>query len=122
MPLSREQEAGVLYEEGSRHVRAGGHELSMVASHLVFMVRGTAVHQGPLWPLRILHDGREVRLDRFIDYLMKPTRVGLGVPSLHFLRQVLKATPERGEEALTLVRAQLLKELIDFDDVADHEQ
>ena len=122
MPRSREQEAGVLYEEGAKAVRAGGHELSMLASHLIFMVKGTAVYQGSLWPLRILHDGREIRLDRFMDYLTKPARVGLGLPSMHFLRQVLKATPDRGEEALGLVQEELRRELIDFDSVADHDR
>ena len=60
MPRSREQEAGVLYEDGAKAVRAGGHELSMLASHLIFMVKGTAVYQGSLWPLPILHDGHEI--------------------------------------------------------------
>jgi hypothetical protein len=119
---NREQEAGVLYEEGSKAVRAGGHELHMLAGHLTHMIRGTVTYQGPLWPVRILHDGREIRLDRFIDYLLKPAREGLELPSLHFLRQVLKASINMGEEALTLVRDELAKEHVDLDAVADRER
>jgi hypothetical protein len=119
---SREQEAGVLYEAGAEAVRAGGHDLKMLADHVIHMIRGTADHQGPLWPVRILHDGREVRLDRFIDYLRKPVREGLGLPSLHFLRGVLKTSPRNGDEALHLVRNELAKEYVDLDAVADQER
>lgn len=123
MPHSREQEAGLLYSEGRKAVRAGGHELHMLAGHLTLMIRGTVVHQGPLWPVRILQpDNREIRLDRFIDYLRKPAREGLGLLSLYFLRQVLKASPNNGEEALDLVRKELAKEHVDLDAVADRER
>lgn len=114
----------MLYYEGAKAVQAGGHELSMLASHLCFMLRGTSEHRGPLWQHRVLPDGlaKEIVLDRFSDYLLKPARVGLGLPSLHFLRQVLKATPQRGEEALALVKEQLGRELIDLDAAADTER
>jgi hypothetical protein len=46
----REQEAGILYVEGEKAVRAGGHELHMLAGHLILMVKGTVSHQGALWP------------------------------------------------------------------------
>ena len=117
---SLEQEAGLLYEEGAKAVSAGGHQLSMLAGHLIFMVRGTQEFKCRLWPVRILHDGTEKRLDRFEDYLRKPAREGLGLPSFHFLRQVLKASP-KGKEALVLVRSELAKEHVDFDAVADQE-
>jgi hypothetical protein len=119
---SREQEAGVLYEQGAQAVRAGGSELHLLASHLALMIKGTVNHAGPLWPVRVLHDGREIRLDRFIDYLRKPEREGLGIPSLHFLRQVLKASPNHGEEALNLVKKELAKEHVDLDETADRER
>jgi hypothetical protein len=122
MRHSREQEAGLLYVEGAKAVRAGGHELHMLAGHLILMVQGTENNKGPLWPVRIIPpDNREVRLDRFIDYLRKPTREGLGLPSLHFLRQVLKASPDNGEQAFRLVRQELAKEHVNFDAVADQE-
>jgi hypothetical protein len=123
MMPSREEEAGLLYEQGAKAVRTGGHELGMLAGHLSLMVRGTATHKGPLWPVRILPpDGREIRLDRFIDYLRKPMREGLGLPSLYFLRQVLKASPTDGEIAFALVREELAKEHVNFDAVADQER
>lgn len=124
MPRSREEEAGQLYVEGAKAIRAGGHELFMLAGHLILMIKGTVNHKGPLWPVRILPDGlkTEVRLDRFIDYLRKPAREGLGVPSLHFLRQTLRASPKNGEEALDLVRKELAKEHVDLDAVADRER
>src|SRR4051812_13157045 len=105
MPRSREEEAGILFEEGAKSVSAGGHEIFMLASHLVLMIKGTATHKGPLWPHRILPpDGMTIQLDRFVDYLLLPVRKGLGLPGLRFLQQTLKASPD-GEEALALVRA-----------------
>ena len=119
MPHSREEEAGLLYEQGAKSVRSGGHELGMLAGHLIVMVRGTATHQGPLWPVRILPpDHREIHLDRFIDYLRKPARPSLTA----FLRQVLKASSTDGETAFVLVRQELAKEHVDLDAVADRER
>jgi hypothetical protein len=119
---NREEEAGFWYEEGAKAVRAGGHGLKTLAGHLIFMIDGTSEFAGPLWPVRILHDRREFRLERFVDYLRKPTRMGLGLPSLHFLRHVLEATPKDGERALALVRAELAREGVDFDAAADSER
>jgi len=122
MLRTREEEAGFLYEEGAKAVSAGGDELRTLASHLILMIRGTRDYQGPLWPLRVLPpDNREVRLTSFRDYLRKPVRVGLGAPSLHFLRQTLRALPN-GDEALDLVRRELAKEDVNFDAVADRER
>jgi hypothetical protein len=121
MTRNREQEAGFLYEEGAKAVRAGGHELNMLAGHLIHMIKGTVDFQGPLWPLRILHDGREIRLNRFIDYLLRPAREGLGLSSLYFLQQVLKASLHNGQEALDLVRTELAKEYVNFDNIANRE-
>lgn len=119
---NREEEAGYLYEKAARAVHSGGDDLRTISVHLRLMIRGTVDYQGPLWPLRILSaDKREVRLDRFIDYLRKPVREGLGLPSLHFLREVLLALPE-GIETLGLVRAELAKEGVDFDAEADREE
>jgi hypothetical protein len=122
MPRNRDQEAGALYEGGALAVRNGGHELTMLAAHLTHMVRGTVDHVGPLWPVRVMRDGQEYRLERFLDYLREPPRHGLGLPSLHFLRQVLVASIEYGDIALALVRTELAKESVDFDAVADREE
>ncbi len=120
---SREEEAGLLYIEGAKAVSAGGDQLGLLAGHLILMVRGTEQYPGPMWPLRIVPpDGREIRLDRFIDYLRKPTREGLGLPSLYFLQQVLKASSNDGTTALDLVRKELAKEHVDLDAIADHER
>ena len=47
---------------------------------------------------------------------------GKALASLHFLRQVLKASLSDGEQALALVRQELAKEHVDFDAVADQER
>jgi hypothetical protein len=121
--ITREEQAGRLYNDGSKAVKAGGDELHSLAMHLIQMINGTEMpkFRGPLWPLRhVPPDGKVIELDRFIDYLLKPPRDGLHLPSLHFLKQILQATPalgdqHDGERALALVRAELAKEHIDFD-------
>ena len=113
--VSREREAGQLYSDGAKAVRSGGHELRSLAMHLILMIKGTVHHHGALWPVRELMGGKVVNLDRFIDYLLKPPRDGLGLPSLFFLKQALEATPEDGERAIAMVRAELAKEHVDFD-------
>jgi len=122
MPRSREEEAGLLYIEGRKAVSAGGHELSMLTSHLRHMLRGTSEYPGALWQVRrVPPEGLSVELDHFADYLLKPARKGLGLPSLHFLRQALNAMPQ-GPETLQLVRNQFAAELMDFDALADQER
>lgn len=122
MPRSREEEAGLLYIEGRKAVSAGGHELSMLTSHLRHMLRGTSDYPGALWPVRrVPPEGLLVELDHFADYLLKPARKGLGLPSLHFLRQALNAMPG-GPETLHLVRDQFARELMDFDWLADKDR
>jgi hypothetical protein len=122
MPRSREEEAGVLYIEGFKAVRAGGHELSMLSGHLHHMLRGTSSYLGALWQVRrVPPEGLLVELESFSDYLLKPPRKGLGLPSLHFLRQTLNATTD-GQETLVLVREQFAHEWLDFDALADRER
>jgi hypothetical protein len=69
--VTREREAGQLYSDGAKAVRGGGHELRSLATHLILMIKGTAQYPGALWPVRELHDGKVVNLDRFIDYLLR---------------------------------------------------
>ena len=104
-------------------MRIGGLELHSLALHLIMMINGTSEFSGPLWPVRELGDGSIRRLDRFIDYLLCPARDGLGLPSLHFLKQTLIATSpaKDGEEALQRVRSELAKEHVDFDKQARDE-
>jgi len=120
--VSREREAGQLYSDGAKAVRSGGHELRSLAMHLILMIKGTAQHPGALWPVRELPEGKVVNLDRFIDYLLCSPRDGLGLPSLHFLKQALEATPQDGERAIIMVRAELAKEHIDFDEQARRDE
>jgi hypothetical protein len=124
MMTTREREAGQLYSDGRKAVRNGGDDLHSVAMHLILMVKGTADHPGALWPVRELNDGTVVRLDRFIDYLLRPARDGLGLPSLHFLKRVLAATvpAEHGGRALKMVSAELKKEHVDFDKQARRDE
>jgi hypothetical protein len=122
MPRSREEEAGVLYAEGAKAVRAGGHELSMLTGHLRHMLVGTVNYPGALWQVRrVPPEGLLVELEHFKDYLLLPARKGLGLPSLHFLRQALNAMPD-GHETLRLVREQFARELMNFDALADLDQ
>ena len=115
--ITKEQQAGELYSVGRKAVRDGGLELQSLAMHLILMTKGTHDFSGPLWPVRELHDGKIVQLDRFIDYLLLQARDGLGLPSLYFLKQTLEATvpAKDGDEALSRVRAELAKEHVDFD-------
>jgi len=120
--ISREREAGQLYSDGAKAVRSGGHELRSLAMHLILMIKGTAQHPGALWPIRELPEGKVVHLDRFIDYLRRSPRDGLGLPSLYFLKQALEATPQDGERAIAMVRAELAKEHVDFDEQARRDE
>jgi hypothetical protein len=83
---------------------------------------GTTDFAGPLWQVRrVPPDGLLVELDRFVDYLLEPPRKGLGMPSLHFLRQTLNALPN-GPEALQMVSEQLTSEGVDFKRLADRDR
>lgn len=116
---SREEEAGQLYIEGYKAVREGGHELSMLSGHLRHMLQGTVQFPGALWQVRrVPPEGLLIEQDHFIDYLLEPARRGLGLPSLHFLRQTLNAMPD-GPETLALVCAQFVAEGKDFNALAD---
>jgi hypothetical protein len=121
----RNREAGKLYTIGLQAVHRGGEQLHHLAQHLPLMIRGTVDFDGPLWPERALEpDGRIVMLDRFLDYLLKPARDGLGLPNLHFLKQVLEAGDRKqGAVALTAVREELRRvDQIDFDERADQDK
>jgi len=115
--ITKAQQAGELYSAGRKAVRDGGLELHSLARHLILMIDGTNEFKEPLWPIRELSDGRVIELDYFIDYLLKPAREGLHLPSLYFLKQTLEATTpvDAGATALARVRATLASEDIDFD-------
>jgi hypothetical protein len=122
----RDQEAGELYSTAREAVRSGGHDLRLLAGHLPLMIKGTHEHKGPLWRDRVVPpDGRRIHLDSFRDYLLRPAREGLGLPSLHFLRQVLSAVDDRnkGIEALDLVAKELKRvDGLDFNAEADRDK
>jgi hypothetical protein len=120
--ITREREAGRLYVDGAKAVSSGGHELRSLAMHLILMIKGTVQHSGALWPIRELHDGKVVNLDRFIDYLLRPPRDGLGLPNLYFLKRTLEATPNDGDRALAMVRSELAKEHVDLDEQARRDE
>lgn len=121
--IDRVQKAGQLYTSGLQAVTRGGDSLHHLAQHLPLMVKGTHEHPGPLWTERAVEpDGKIVRLDSFLDYLTKPAREGLHLPSLHFLQHVLEAA-KGGDKALVLVRDELRRvDGIDFAERADRER
>ena len=109
---TKEQLAASLYGFGRTAVRDGGNSLRSLAGHIVAMVNGNGEFDGPLWRAREFSD-RTMTLERFEDYLLRPSREGLGIPSLLWLRRVLDAHEDLAERlaALAAVRA----EIPDFD-------
>ena len=96
--------AGQRYVETSRIVDKGGHGLEILAAHITFMM-GKNEWKRPIWQYRILPDGKEIRLNRFEDYLLLPAREGLKLPSLRNLDANLKTLPDKkGMEALMMLR------------------
>lgn len=116
---TREKVAADLYAFGRTAVRTGGNSLRSLAGHLVAMVNGNGEFEGPLWRVRSFPD-RTVTLARFEDYLLRPSREGLGIPSLLWLRRVLEAHEDPAERAAAL--AAVRAEVADFDRRADSQQ
>lgn len=113
------QKAAALYASGRDSVRQGGNSLDMLASHIAVIVNGNKEYPGPLWREREWPDGKIV-LDSFKDYLLKPSREGLGVPSLLWLSRVLNAHEKKCEReaAFKAVR----QEIPDFDEIVAAEE
>ena len=109
---TREQIATDLYNFGRDSVMRGGDSLRMLATHIPAMVYGVKGNDGPLWQDRAFND-KVIHLDRFEDYLLKPARDGLGIPSLLWLSRVLDAHEEKDEREKAL--AALRQEIPDFD-------
>ena len=109
---TREQIATELYNDGRDSVMQGGDSLRMLAGHIPAMVYGVKDNDGALWQDRAFPD-KTVHLDRFEDYLLKPARDGLGIPSLLWLSRVLDAHEEKDEREKAL--AALRQEIPDFD-------
>ena len=116
---TREQIATDLYNFGRDSVMRGGDSLRMLATHIPAMVYGVKGNDGPLWQDRAFND-KVIHLDRFEDYLLKPARDGLGIPSLLWLSRVLDAHEEKGEREKAL--AALRQEIPDFDDRVEKER
>lgn len=109
---TREQIAADLYNFGRDSVMQGGDSLRMLATHIPAMVYGVKGNDGALWKDRAFND-KMIHLDRFEDYLLKPARDGLGIPSLLWLARVLDAHEEQDEREKAL--AALRQEIADFD-------
>ena len=109
---TREQIATDLYNFGRDSVMRGGDSLRMLATHIPAMVYGVKGNDGPLWKDRAFND-KTIHLDSFEDYLLKPARDGLGIPSLLWLSRVLDAHEEKEEREKAL--AALRQEIPDFD-------
>ena len=106
--------SGEIFESAMMAVQSGGNNLRLLAKYIIFLVHGTADGRGPLWPVRVLH-GKRQTFSSFYRYLLDQPGDGLGLPSLHFLKQALEATPQDGERAIGMVRTELAKEHVDFD-------
>ena len=116
---TREQIATDLYNFGRDSVMRGGDSLRMLATHIPAMVYGVKGNDGPLWQDRAFND-KVIHLDRFEDYLLKPARDGLGIPSLLWLSRVLDAHEEKGERERAI--AALRQEIPDFDGRVEKER
>lgn len=116
---TREQIATDLYNFGRDSVMRGGDSLRMLATHIPAMVYGVKGNDGPLWQDRAFND-KVIHLDRFEDYLLKPARDGLGIPSLLWLARVLDAHEEQDEREKAL--AALRQEIPDFDAMVEKER
>ena len=116
---TREQKAADIYSNGRDCVMKGGNSLRSLARHIKTVVFGNEEMEGPLWRARQWPD-QTITLERFEDYLLKPAREGLGIPSMLWLRRVLNAHPEKEEreDALKAVR----QEVPNFDAKADAEE
>jgi len=112
--------SGEIFESAMMAVQSGGNNLRLLAKYIIFLIHGTADVSGPLWPVRVLH-GKRQTFSSFHRYLLDQPGDGIGLPSLHFLMQVLEATPKDGQRAIAMVRSELAKENIDFDKVAHEE-
>src|SRR4029077_5010385 len=98
-----EQLSGEIFESAMMAVQSGGNNLRLLAKYIIFLVHGTADVPGPLWPVRVLH-GKRQTFSSFRHYLLDQPGDGIGLPSLHFLKQVLEATPKDGQRAIAMVR------------------
>jgi len=116
---TREQIAADLYNFGRDSVMQGGDSLQMLAKHIPAMVYGVKGNDGALWQDRAFPD-KTVHLDRFEDYLLKPAREGLGIPSLLWLFRVLDAHEDKDEREKAL--AALRQEIADFDAKVEKER
>lgn len=112
---TREQDAGELYSQACDAVMRGGVNISMIVNHIIIMVRGWDKYpEGNLWRVRAVPpEGKEVRLERFEDYLLRPAREGLGFASLLEVQKILEAHKRKDEADTALA---ILRELIpDYD-------
>ncbi|AHE99841.1 hypothetical protein [Thioalkalivibrio paradoxus] len=108
---TRERKAGELWARASRDVESGDSSLWRIALHIQQMVEGVRDFPGPLWRDReVPPDWKRVHLDRFEDYLLKPPREGIGVPSLLRLHNHMQGHDE-GERAIEILR----REIPDYD-------
>jgi hypothetical protein len=107
--------SGEIFESAMMAVQSGGNNLRLLAKYIIFLIHGTIDVPGPLWPARVLH-GKRQTFTSFHRYLLDQPGDGIGLPSLHFLKQVLEATPKDGQRAITVVRSELAKEGVNFDE------
>lgn len=104
---SPEEIAGELYSETSKSLRSGSHGMQMLALHIPYAL-GNNPNKYIAWRKRVLPpDGKVVELTRFEDYLLKPVREGLGLPSLRFINGAMKLMGKDGEPALAALRQEI---------------
>ena len=104
---TRERTAGEMWSRAREAVREGDSSFWRLALHIQHMVEGVRDFPGPLWRDReVPPEWRRVHLDRFEDYLLKPAREGLGVPSLLRLHNHLTGHDE-GERAIAILRREI---------------
>jgi hypothetical protein len=104
------QEAGRSYRDAANSIR-GGFAVRILAGHVVWML-GDNDWGRPVWRERkVPPDGKTFNTPSFDQYLLRPEREGLHMPSLLSVHNICGADKKHGARAIHLMR----KEILEYD-------